>query len=296
MVSLGTRGSRLALSQATIVADLISRNIPGTRVDVVPIKTAGDAGRWGNGSEDDRKLAFTREIDSQLLQGKVDIAVHSLKDVPSAIDGRLVIAAMPPRGDPRDALVTTSGRNLNEIPEGSAVGTGSIRRKVQLHGLRPDLKIVEAHGNVETRIAKMKERGLEGVVLAAAGLQRLGMEDRVSHYFSTDEMVPAACQGIIGVEARRDDTAVLELLRRIDDPSSRIAEECERAFIGALGGDCNFPAGAYAEVVKKELVAVGFVAEGSSLAKDSIMGPPSAARRLGEELATKLLDARRALR
>ena len=266
-------------------------------MDFVPIKTAGDAGRWGSGPEEDRKLAFTKEIDNQLLNGKIDIAVHSLKDVPSAIDERLVIAAMPPRGDPRDALVTDSGRKLSKVPEGSAIGTSSIRRKVQLQGLRPGLKVVGIHGNVETRIAKMKERGLEGVVLAAAGLQRLGMEDRVTQYFSTDEMVPAACQGIIGVDARRDDAAVLELLRRIDDPSSRIAGECERAFIGALGGDCNFPAGAYAGIVGRELAVNGFVAnqDGSSLAKDSVVATPGAARKLGEELAAKLLDARRGL-
>ena len=295
VVRLGTRGSKLALSQAGIVAGLNSRANPGTKVALVPIRTAGAAGRRGSGSEEDLKLAFTGEIDRRLLLGKIDIAVHSLKDVPSAIDAGLVIAAMPTRGDPRDALVADSGRNLNEIPEGSAVATSSIRRKVQMQRLRPDLRIVDIRGNVETRIANIKERGLEGVVLAAAGLQSLRMEDRVSQYFSTNEMMPAACQGIIGVEARRDDEAALRLSRQIDDPSSRIAGVCERAFIGALGGDCNFPAGAHARVGKRELVVVGFVAnrDGSSLAKDSAVGSPSAARELGEELAMKLLDARR---
>lgn len=295
VVRLGTRGSRLALSQASMVAGLISEKAPETRVDIVPIRTAGDAGRRGSGSEEDFKLAFTREIDSQLMEGKVDVAVHSLKDVPSALDDSLVIAAMPPRGDPRDALVTSSGRRLDDTPLGSAIATSSVRRKVQLHRLRPDLKVVDIHGNVETRIVRMKERGFEGVVLAAAGLQRLGMEGSISQYFSTGEMMPAACQGIIGVEARRGDSAVLELLRLVDDPATHVAGECERAFLGALGGDCDFPAGAYAEVVEGGLTVAGFAAsqDGSSLAKASVAGSPNASRRAGEELAVKLLDARR---
>lgn len=290
---VGTRGSRLALAQAAIVVELISKGLAGAHAEVVPIKTSGDSSDRGGAPGPDMKVAFTHEIDRQLLEKRVDIAVHSLKDVPSAIDPSLVLAAMPPRGDPRDALVTVSGERLRQVQEGSLIGTSSIRRRIQLERLRPDLKVVEVRGNVETRIGKMKERGLEGVVLAAAGLQRLGLDGRVSDYFSPEEMVPAACQGIIGVEARRDDSETLEALRRIDDPASRTAGECERAFLKELGGDCNFPVGAYARVDGAGLTLVGFVAEpdGSSVLRDSITGPPAAAQSLGSELAKRLMES-----
>lgn len=290
---VGTRGSRLALAQTAIVVDLIKRATPAATLDVVQIRTAGDKVTAGS-SETDRKLAFTEEIDRQLISAKVDIAVHSLKDVPSIIDPRLVIGAMPARADPRDALVALSGRRLSEVPAGSSIGTSSIRRKVQLGRLRPDLSVVDIHGNVETRIAKMKGLGLEGVVLAAAGLQRLGVTDKASQFFSTEEMVPAACQGILGVAVRRDNKEALDALRRIDDSASHVAGECERAFLEAVGGDCNFPVGAYAEVEGFKLTLTGLVAEpdGSSMARGSIGGSTSSARDLGAQLARRLLTSR----
>ena len=292
LLRLGTRGSRLALIQAGIVAGLVSRSTPGTRIEVVPIKTAGDAAARKTGPEADRKFAFTHEIDRRLAEGKIDFAVHSLKDVPGDIDRRLTIAAMPPRGDPRDALVTASGRDLNELPEGSAIGTGSLRRKVQLERLRPGLAIVEVRGNLETRIGKMRERGLEGVVLAAAGLERLGLGPKAAHYFTIEEMVPAACQGILGVVARRDDTDAMRVLKRIDDRSSRSAGECERAFLKELGGDCDFPVGAHGVVEGDRVTLVGLVAEpdGSSVVRDSISGPARKATELGARLARGLLE------
>ncbi len=290
---VGTRGSRLALAQTATVVDLISKANPGAELKVVPIRTAGDAAKAGASTESDRKLAFTEEIDRQLISGQVDIAVHSLKDVPSTIDSRLVIAATPKRGDPRDALVTLSARKLQEIPAGSSIGTSSIRRRVQLGLLRPDLAVVDIHGNVETRIGKMKGLGLEGVVVAAAGLQRLGIADKASQNFSTSEMVPAACQGILGVEVRRDNDEALDVLRGIDDRTTHIAGECERAFLGAVGGDCNFPLGAYAEVDGARLTLAGLLAEpdGSSVAKDSIAGQTTSAGKLGVQLARRLLKA-----
>ena len=289
---IGTRGSKLALAQAAIVVDLISRSRPGTLLEVVPIRTAGDAGGRVV-KETDRKLAFTSEIDRQLLEGKVDIAVHSLKDIPSAMDGRLTIAATPPRGDARDVLVTLSGRRLSELHESSVVGTSSIRRKVQLLDLRPGLKVVDVAGNVETRIGRMKERGLEGVVLAAAGLQRLGLASEASQYFSVEEMVPAPCQGVIAVEARQDDHQVMEAVGKIDDPVTHLESACERAFLGRLGGDCNFPAGAYARIGGTELTVVGMIAdpEGLSLTRSSLVGPSQGPERLGARLAERLLES-----
>lgn len=290
---VGTRGSRLALAQAALVVELISRSLPGAHMEIVPIRTAGDTSRRGGSLATDMKVAFTHEIDRLLLEKKVDIAIHSLKDVPSTIDPALVLAAMPPRGDPRDALVTVSGTKLGTLPRESLVGTSSIRRKVQLGRLRPDLRVVEVRGNVETRMGKMKENGLEGVVLAAAGLQRLGLGGQISEYFTTEDMVPAACQGILGVEARRDEVETLEALRLIDDPTARAAGECERAFLKELGGDCNFPVGAHSDLDRTELTLVGLVAEpdGSSIVRDSITGPVSEATELGSELARRLMKS-----
>lgn len=288
---VGTRGSRLALAQTQIVIDLIRAAAPGTRVVVVPIRTAGDASRAGEASGADRKFAFTHEIDRQLIEGRVDVAVHSMKDLPSSLDRRLAIAATPPRGDVRDALVSLSGSTLGGLPTGSVVGTSSIRRKVQLRKLRPDIRIVEVRGNVETRMERMREKGLDGVVVAAAGLQRLGLAGKAAQHFTVDEMVPAACQGILAVESRKDDQGAIQLLKKIDDQATHLESRCERAFLARLGGDCNFPAGAYARVTGAVMKIVGMAAEpdGSSVAKSSLSGPKSEPDELGKELAERLL-------
>lgn len=288
---IGTRGSRLALAQAAIVAGLVSRSTSGIRVEVVPIRTAGDVSQKAGAADADLKLAFTHGIDRRLLEGKIDVAVHSLKDVPSSIDGRLTIASTPPRADARDALVTVSGGRLAELPAGSGVGTSSIRRRVQLSKLRHGLRVVDIRGNVETRIEKMEERGLAGVVLAAAGLQRLGLAGRASQYFTPDEMVPAACQGVIAAVARLDDERVLDVLKKIDDHRTHLESLCERAFLRRIGGDCNFPVGAYASVSGGKMRVVGMVADqdGSSMRKGSGSGDSSEPERLGAVLAEKLL-------
>lgn len=289
---LGTRGSRLALAQAALVAGLVSRLAPDARVEVVPIRTAGDAAP-GETSGADRKSAFTREIDRQLLEGKVDLAVHSMKDIPTSLDRRLVIAATPPRGDARDALVTASGETFDRLPPGAVVGTSSVRRKVQLGSLRTDIRVADLRGNVETRIGKMKENGMDGVVLAAAGLQRLGLQN-ASQYFEVGEIVPAACQGIIAVEARADDQELSEALRKIDDGPTNLRGACERAFLRRLGGDCNFPAGVHARIVDGAMEVVGMIADpdGSSLTRGSISGQESEAKALGTELAERLVKAK----
>ncbi|MDG7006683.1 MAG: hydroxymethylbilane synthase [Nitrososphaerota archaeon] len=288
---VGTRGSRLALAQTQIVVDLIRAAAPGTRVAVVPIRTAGDIAQAGEASGADRKFAFTHEIDRQLIEGRVDVAVHSLKDLPSSLDRRLTIAATPPRGDVRDALVSLGGSNLGGLPIGSVVGTSSIRRKVQLSKLRPDIRAVEVRGNVETRMERMREKGLDGVVVAAAGLQRLGLAGRAAQHFTVDEMVPAACQGILAVESRKDDEGAIELLKKVDDQATNLESSCERAFLARLGGDCNFPAGAYAKITGVEMKIVGMVAEpdGSSVVKSALSGPKSGPDELGKELARRLL-------
>lgn len=291
MIRLGTRGSKLALAQARTVADMISSRNPTMKVEIVPIKTSGD-GWQGGGPGADRKLAFTSEIDRRLLDRKIDIAVHSLKDVPSEIDPRLTIAATPLRADARDALVTTSGGVLGELPPGSRVGTSSIRRKVQLRLLAPGVEVVETRGNVETRIERMREGKFEGLVLAAAGLQRLGLAPEICERFAWEAMVPAACQGTMAVVSRADDREIADALRTIDDPPTHTESACERAFLERLGGDCNFPAGVHARLLGEELEVVGMVAnaDGSSLRKGRLSGPRPQAKMTGRELATRLLE------
>lgn len=288
---VGTRGSRLALAQTQVVVDLVQAAAPGIRVAVVPIRTVGDSAQGGEASGADRKFAFTNEIDRQLIEGRIDFAVHSMKDLPSALERRLTVAATPPRGDARDALVSLTGSSLNRLPAGSAVGTSSIRRKVQLTNLRPDISVVDVRGNVETRIGRIGEKGLVGVVVAAAGLQRLGLEGRVSQHFTVEEMVPAPCQGVLAVESRKDDHGTAALLEKIDDQATHLESSCERAFLARLGGDCNFPAGAYARIGGAEMRVVGMVAEsdGSLMVRESLSGPRSEPDELGKELARLLL-------
>lgn len=289
-IRLGTRGSKLALVQAELVSRLIVASRPGAQVEVVIIRTEGDAGAGPRGG--DRKLAFTKEIDRRLLKGDVDIAVHSLKDVPSALEMGLTIAATPPRADARDVLVTTSGEKLSDLPEGSAVGTGSVRRNVQLKALRPELNVVEIRGNVETRLGKLSGGRVRGVVLAAAGLERLGLASRIAQRFSIDEMVPAACQGTMAVMTRADDAEMLKVLLAIDDPGAHAESRCERAFLERLGGDCNFPAGVYARVTGDRLNVAGMLSDpaGVSLVRGSMSGAKSSPEELGMALAERLLD------
>ncbi len=290
---IGTRGSRLALAQTNIVIDLIRQVDGAVEPKPVVVKTVGDIMPSGKLKGMDAKSAFTSEIDRRLIEGRIDVAVHSLKDVPSELDGRLAIAATPKRGDARDALVSSSGAALTGLERGSRIGTSSVRRRAQLLRMRPDLDVSELHGNVETRLRKLGDNGLAGVVLAAAGLERLGMGSRISQAFETEDMVPAVCQGILAVEARRDDGQTKALLSKINDPLTRAASECERAFAGALGGDCNVPLGAFASCSSGRIQAVGMVAnsEGRELAKARISGPVEDAAALGRDLADRVEQA-----
>lgn len=288
---VGTRGSKLALAQTKIVLGMLEKVGGGYGFEVVPIRTAGDAPPPGGLGAMDGKTAFTGEIEAQLAQGKIDFAVHSMKDLPPAPDGRLVVAATPPRGDARDALVTRTGSRFGELREGARVGTSSARRRAQLLAARKDIEVVELHGNVETRLRKLDTEKLDGVVLAAAGLERLGLGARATQLFGADEMVPAPCQGILAVQARRDSGETLALLKKIDDPATRVASECERAFSEALGGDCDVPLGAFASGGPEGLTAVGVLAypDGTQLAKASASGSGARAGELGRELAAKVL-------
>ncbi len=248
----------------------------------------------------DGKSAFTGDLDKNLAEGKVDAVVHSMKDLPSELDPRLTIAATPERGDARDAFVSKSGGSIQSLHGGDKVGTSSVRRQAQLLRLRPDIKVVELHGNIGTRLERLEGGDLSGIVLAAAGLQRLGLGSRISQTFGTDEIVPAVCQGTMAVEARKDDLQTRALLEKIDDPPTRASSECERAFAAALGGDCNVPLGAFAAIQSGTLRAIGMVADpaGNEMARAEAAGPPGEAVALGRSLAAMVEEAggRRILR
>ncbi len=289
-VLVGTRGSALALAQTRLVVDLLHGKTEAELV-MVPLKTSGDALPHER-LVTDGKTAFTGDIDRELAEGRIDIAVHSMKDLPLLTDERLVIGATPKRGDPRDALVSPSGATLGRLRKGARIGTSSVRRMSQLLALRGDIEVVELRGNVDTRLRKIEERGLDGAVLAAAGLHRLGLGSRITQAFGVEEVVPAVCQGTLAVEARAGDSDVLAMLEAIDDPDTRASSECERAFSEELGGDCDVPLGAYATVAPGRMVAIGLVADplGKRSARAEVEGDGRNPKALGRELARKVKE------
>lgn len=290
---VGTRGSNLALTQTRLVVEMLRRVDGKMKFAPVLVKTMGDILPPENLGDVDGKSSFTSEIDRLLIEGSIDIAVHSMKDLPTNLDKRVVVAATPEREDARDALVSASAKGLSELRKGARIGTSSVRRKAQLLALRDDLKVVELHGNIETRLKKIEHGHLDGVVLAAAGLRRLGLESRICQLFSTGEMVPAVCQGVLAVVARKDDGETISLLRKIEDAATRAASECERAFANEFGGDCYVPIGAFASHESGMLSVVGLISnlDGRDAVRSSIRGEMADAAGLGRRLAAKLSEA-----
>ena len=249
---LGTRRSALATTQSRWVSDRLGE--VGASAELVEVVTEGDVNKapltqiGGTG-------VFASALRQELLAGKVDIAVHSLKDLPVAPEPGLVIAAVPAREDVRDVLVSRDNLSLDALPAGSRIGTGSPRRAAQLRRIRPDVELVPIRGNVGTRIGYVDSGELDAVILAGAGLHRLGLTDRVSQYIPIDQVLPAAGQGALAVECRSDDTEVRELLARIDDPDTRLCVEAERAMLATLEAGCTAPIGAFAEILSGEHAA-----------------------------------------
>lgn len=249
MLRLGTRGSALALTQSRWVQERLQRLSSGLRVEIVPIKTTGDAQSQPlePGSGDMNKRLFVKEIEEALLENKIDLAVHSSKDLPGIIPQGLTLAAFPEREDPRDVLLlSSSAAGLEGLGPGAKVATTSLRRKIQIQKIRPGVEVVPIRGNVDTRLRKLDEGGFQGILLAAAGLARLKIE-RPCHYFPIQEMVPAPGQGALAVECREGDSEVLNILKGLDDEKTRSEVECERAFLIEMGGNCQMPLGALAE-------------------------------------------------
>lgn len=286
---VGTRGSRLAVVQSSWVADALRRF--GAEVELVPIKTSGDRLAQVALADFGGKALFVKEIEEALLAHRVDVGVHSLKDMPAALPAGLVLAAFPPREDPRDVLITRGGGGLDALPRGARVGTSSLRRRILLLARRPDLAIEPIRGNVETRLAKLDRGEYDALVMASAGLKRLGVVPAHSCLLQTEEFLPAVGQGILGVEARQADREMLELLRRVDDTRTRMQAIAERSFLLALGAGCHTPVAGYARLEGDALTISGLVAslDGATVIQSSVSGPGAAAEALGRKLADELL-------
>lgn len=264
---VGTRGSPLALAQTEEVLARLRAGQPGIRVEPVVIKTHGDEGYPRDlGTPLDGKRAFTKRIEDALLAGEIDFAVHSLKDLPADLVEGLVVAAVPPRADPRDVLIARDGLSLDHLPAGTRIGTSSLRRRAQLLARWPGLAIADLRGNVGTRLRKLDAKDFDAVVLAAAGLARLHVRGRSMEAVPPDVLTPAPGQGALAVEAREDDATVRRLLETIEDPAARTATEAERALSRRLGGSCNVPFGALATV------------DGSTLTLRAVVASPDGRR------------------
>jgi hydroxymethylbilane synthase len=288
MLTIGSRGSQLALWQARwIQAQLVALgeecriqiiHTTGDRITDVPLAKVGTKG------------LFTKEIEEALLRGDIDVAVHSMKDMPTGVPEGLAIAAIPEREDPRDAMV---GIPLADLPPAAHVGTSSLRRSAQLLALRPDFVIDSIRGNVDTRLRKLEDRGFDAIVLAAAGLRRLGLERRIAEVLEPAVMCPAVGQGALAVETRGDGGHAQQICRRLDHAESRAAVSAERAVLARLGGGCQVPIGAHARIVQGTLQidAVVVSPEGDAIVRLGASGPVSEAESIGSALGEELLAA-----
>ena len=292
-VRIATRRSRLALWQAEFVAARLAAAHPGLVVSLVPIVTEGDRIQDRNLAAVGGKGLFIKELENALADGRADIAVHSMKDMPAAMPAGFAIAAALERGDPRDCLVSTQHESLAALPAGARVGTSSLRRQCQLRHRRPDLAVVPLRGNVDTRLAKHDAGACDAVILAAAGLDRLGFDSRIRARLEPRDMLPAVGQGIMGIECLADRDDIAQLVRPLEHEHTRSALAAERAFAAGLGASCTSPIAGYATVTGGSLRLEGLAGspDGSRIVKDSVAGSVVDAKTLGAALAAKLLAA-----
>jgi hydroxymethylbilane synthase len=289
ILRLGTRGSRLALVQCEEVAAAL--RVRSVETEIVVIKTSGDRLVQVALADFGGKALFVKEIEEALLAGSVDVGIHSLKDMPAELPRGLVLAAFPAREDPRDALLTRTDGGWSALPAGAAVGTSSLRRRAMVLARRPDLRAEPIRGNVETRLDKLSAGTYDAIVLALAGLNRLGVTPPHVVPLDIDEFVPAVGQGVLALEAREADREVLELLRRLDDTRSRSEALAERAFLARLGADCHTPVAGHARADGQALTLTGVVTslDGATMLRARVAGSASDPERLGAAVADELL-------
>jgi hydroxymethylbilane synthase len=290
---IATRKSQLALWQAKHVAALLRRAHPGLEVEFVPMVTQGDRIQDRTLAAIGGKGLFIKELEVALEEQRADIAVHSMKDLPGDLPRGLTIAAVLERADARDALLTASAAGLDDLPRGARVGTSSLRRQAQLLAARPDLHVVTLRGNVDTRLRRLDAGDMDAIVLACAGLTRLGLESRITARLDPKICLPAVAQGVIGIECRGADSRTRELVTMLEHQDTRIAVDAERAFAHRLGGSCQSPIAAHARLDGQRLRLDGLVAEpdGSRLLRDSVSGGIDDPAALGALLAERILAA-----
>ena len=289
-VVIGTRGSSLAMCQAEIVEARLEERFPGRTFTLKTIKAQADRNPELPLTAMGGEGVFVKELEAALAEGRIDCAVHSMKDLPLDVPPALCIAAVLEREEPRDALVSRSGEPLDRLPAGSRIGTSSLRRQSQLLHRRRDLQIVEIRGNVDTRLRKLDEGRYDAIVVAACGLIRLGLEERITEHLDLSRMLPEPGQGALAVEARADDPEMLGLLAVLEDPVSRSCVEAERSFLRALGGGCRVPIAAYASCAGGTLTLDGAVIapDGSEALRGTLDAPMTEPVALGQRLAQQL--------
>jgi hydroxymethylbilane synthase len=290
-IRIGTRGSRLALAQTAWVKGKLEEKFPDARIETILIKTSGDRFLEASVQAIGGKGIFTKEIEDALLRHEIDIAVHSMKDLPTDLSAGLIVAAVPHREDPRDVLVSTGAKRLSDLSAGAKIGTGSLRRRAPLLYYRRDLTVMSIRGNVDTRLKKLDQGECDGLVMAAAGLKRIDREERIAEYISNDVCLGAAGQGALGLESRENDS-IRGQLSFLHDSATFAEVTAERSFLNRLGGGCHVPVGArgVAEGEKFRLLGVVANPDGSSLFRGETSGCVAHAEELGRELAERLLS------
>jgi hydroxymethylbilane synthase len=291
-VTIGTRGSKLALWQANWVKDQLEKRHPNIRVVLEIIKTKGDKILDVPLAKVGGKGLFVKEIEEALLDGRIDIAVHSMKDMPAEIPAGLCIGAVPERETPTDVLIAREGLRLQDMDPAPKIGTSSLRRAAQLRHIRPDVLIVPLRGNLDTRLRKLVDENLDAIVLAAAGVKRLGLAGRITEYLPPDVMLPAVGQGALCIETRIADPVITPFVGALNHAATRSAVLAERAFLARLEGGCQVPIAGHATLAGDRLSMTGLVAdlEGQTMVRETLEGPAEQAETIGLDLAGKLLE------
>lgn len=289
-ITIGSRGSSLALWQANWVKDRLAA--AGHEIEIKIIKTSGDKLQTTALAASGTKGLFIKEIEEALLAGQVDLAVHSMKDLPTDLPEGLGVAAVPEREDPHDALVSKSGKGIKDLPQGARIGTSSLRRQSQLLAMRSDLQVVPMRGNVDTRLRKLERGDCDALVLAGAGLKRLGFASHITFWFPEDEICPAVGQGALAIEISLKNSDVRDAVAPLDHPSTHKAVRAERAMLAALGGGCQLPIAAYAKYGSGKLHLMGVVAspEGTRVIRARASGKPDGPESLGKRVAEELFS------
>jgi hydroxymethylbilane synthase len=293
MLIIGSRGSQLALAQSSWVRQQIMRNFPGTAVEVKIIRTSADRDQKSSIRSGSGTGVFVKEIEDALIAGAIDLAVHSMKDVPTRIPQGLRIAVVPPREDPRDAMISRQPlASIHDLPARAAIGTGSIRRQAQLLALRPDLNVEDIRGNVDTRLGKLNAGSYDAIVLACAGLNRLGLQDKISLRFEIRDLLPAPGQGALALEVREDNPQVIKMIAALNHPETAIAVFAEREFLRAMGGGCNSPIAVHACLEESMLQIEGLAVspDGRRVVRESVRVAPEKGESAASTLAEKVLS------